>query len=177
MLLHTTNTLAQYAPWLLTIFAKSALLLLVALAAAKVMHRGSASLRHFLYAVTIVGVLILPLASALLPSLGIAVLPHRQKADRAETVVIQPRSQPAVEAPVASAASRSHRLNHAEAKSNLTGRSTISQNESLLSAKVKPAAEARQSNQVNWQGALVLVWISGCAVCLLRMAAQQLHLR
>ena len=177
MLSNTTNTLAQYAPWLVAIFAKSTLLILVALAAAKLMRRASASLRHFLYVLTIAGALILPLAAALLPSLGLAVLPHRQTTRRAEAVV-QSSSQPA-EAPVTNIASRPHpRPSRAEARPKLSRENTTSQNEPMLATTLKPAVdEAHRLNQMNWQGALVLAWIAGCAIFMARIAAQQLRLR
>jgi len=94
MLSNATNTLAPYAPWLLSIFAKSTVVLLVALAAAKLMRRGSASLRHFLYAITIVGVLLLPLAAALLPALGLAILPPQVKTAEPAIVPVVDRHQP-----------------------------------------------------------------------------------
>jgi len=180
MLSNATTTLAQYAPWLLSIFVKSTLVLLVALGAAKLMRRASASLRHFLYAVTIVGVLLLPLAAALMPSLRLAVLPPQAKrAEPAIAPVVDPHPASASEPQGMKARigpQQSPTVSRARMKE--TERKAISKNELSPAAPANAVPErTHQASQLSWQGGLILLWVFGGAIALMRVAIVHLRLR
>src|SRR6185312_1337402 len=92
MLATITHHLAQYTPWFESIIIKSAIVLLAALIAGQLLKRSSAALRHFVYATSVVGLLLLPLAAALMPGLRLAVLPasstnHASSAAKDETIL------------------------------------------------------------------------------------------
>ncbi|HVH88508.1 MAG TPA: M56 family metallopeptidase, partial [Terriglobales bacterium] len=179
MLSNTASTLAQYAPWLLAIYVKSTVLLLAVLGTAQLMRRHSASLRHFLYSVTIASLLILPLAAALLPNLGLAVLPPHAQSTNAAASVERPVLELSFDARAANSQIRSH-----ESKSRPAGRArqaqqpTASQNELPLNSDPQFIPQTSSSrSQLNWQGTLVLLWICGTIACVARLALVHLRLK
>ena len=179
MLSNTANALAQYAPWLLSMFAKSTVLLLVALAAARLMRRGSASLRHFLYSVSIAAVLLLPFAAALLPSLGLAVLPSQ--ATKAQPVIrpLVAGDGQAAEAPLPNSHMRPQApATRSAAPAKEKPGNAGFQTELASSERSNPVLpQAHPSSQLNWQGGLILLWILGCAIAVARIAVVHVRLR
>jgi beta-lactamase regulating signal transducer with metallopeptidase domain len=178
MLSQVTNSLAQYAPWLFAIFIKSFALLLAIIAIAQLVRRRSASLRHFLYSVAMASLLILPLAATLLPNLRLAVLPsHPKSAEPSLPWVAQ--SQPeAPRDPIARAPNRYHGNNSRRLEqTDQVPSSTVSHNESAPPSKWQPITPSSPQKAIlNWQGALVLLWICGVAVYLVRLAVMSLRL-
>src|SRR6185312_6768795 len=179
MLAKISHEFAQYVPWLTAIAVKASLLLLIALVTGQLLRRASAALRHVLYVATILGIVLLPLAAMLLPDLRVPILPPHSagpasvekmtpadiesmpnaifpQSEITKSAQLKPHNRksdaaiPAVEGAVALP-------RHAVSRSPQTG------------APVSPQTS-------DWRGILVLVWIAGCAGCLLRMLVIQLQL-
>lgn len=165
-----TNALAQAAPWLSAVFIKSVFLLAIGSAATQLLKRSSASLRHFLHSATMAGLLILPVAALLLPELRLAVLPSVSPAALNAAPIRENNGvAPSARAPELNAQRPSpnepHRAQEAAARSQLQPTSaTAPQFRSELSKLNKP-------------GVLVLLWICGFVLCLLRMAINAMRLR
>ncbi|MBV9074243.1 MAG: M56 family metallopeptidase [Acidobacteria bacterium] len=169
------NMLAHYAPSLIDIFVKSAVLLLGVVVTGHLLRRRAASLRHFLYSTAAVSLLILPLGAALLPRMGIAVLPRRSVVQASSVQASNPLSQRSDSAVPAfnpsSVRSQSRREKPAQAlQPSPVLAAPISQSEETFNAKPGAFTDAAQwFAKINWQGALVLLWVCGVAVCLVRM--------
>lgn len=175
MLAKTTHDFAQYLPWLATIAVKTSLLLLIALAAGQFLRRASAALRHLIYVASIAGVFLLPLASMLLPGLRVPILPPNSNTPKSEHItsavaensppVITPSQPIKAQQPMASAAKRE----------TITPAAT---SETISSVVVPQPVETTQAttHTANWRGMLVILWIAGCAGCLLRMFVIHLQL-
>ena len=77
MFTNISTWIGRSEPWVVAIVVKTSFLLLLSLAATQILRKRSAALRHFIYSLAIVGVLILPLAAWMLPELRLAVLPRQ----------------------------------------------------------------------------------------------------
>lgn len=71
----TTATTTRVLSGLLDVSLRGSLLILIAWAATRVLHRGSAALRHLIWASALGGMLLIPLLGAVIPSVRISVLP------------------------------------------------------------------------------------------------------
>lgn len=162
------NSLKHFEPWTLATFVKISALLIISLAATQFLGRRSASLRHFLHSLVIVSVLVLPLASWLLPELRLAVLPaNAERAveslpDNTLRVPPYPQSQPL--------AYVAHESKQASVQPLMP----------IIAASpahqfVTPPAPA--ASAISWREALMLLWMAGVLIGLLRMAITQIHLR
>lgn len=175
MVAKTTHDFAQYLPWLATIAVKTSLLLLIALAAGQLFRRASAALRHLVYVASIAGILLLPLASMLLPGLRVPILPPSSNTAKSEHItsavaesssqVILPSQPIKAQQPIARAAKRE-------------AITPAANGEAASSVVVSQAVETTQAttHTTNWRGILVILWIAGCAGCLLRMFVIHLQL-
>ena len=169
MFSNITNALGTLAPQMLAIVAKSSILLILSLAASLLLRGRSASLRHFLHSLAIFSVLILPLASGLLPELRLAVLPRTVE----PTVgVIAEKSVPA--------------LRYAQPESSssvlpdLGRRATVKPRVQSLAPKsqeVSANAALPSAPPPNWKGSLILLWLTGTLFFLARVAVTQLRLQ
>ncbi len=168
MLAKSTHDFAQYLPLLSTIAVKTSLLMLIALPAGQLLRRTSAALRHLIYVATIAGVLVLPLASMLLPNLELPILPPAAKStENTDPAVV-------VNAPKLSVAEpQGHRAQQPRAHSAKrdvvvpANRAELTSN--VVAAPPLGTAAPATMQTSDWRGILVLLWIAGCAGCLLRM--------
>jgi beta-lactamase regulating signal transducer with metallopeptidase domain len=135
---------------LIELFWKSSLVLAAGGAAALLARRASAATRHLIWAASLAGTLVLPLATALLPRLPVAALP-------AESSVA---TMPALPAPIAEQATRSER----PARTS-------------FEAAGPPEALDLQWPRFDWRDVARLVWASVALAFLLRIAAGDLQLR
>ena len=172
---HMISSLEQFSPWLFSIIAKTSALLLFGIAATQLMRRRSASLRHFLHSLTVASVLMLPFASGLLPELRLAVLPR--SAGQTQTLVTKnvvpaPKNSPSrVIAPIAPKSGRAP----AVARHTLA---IPAPETSQSTTAVSPAPSAQPTvSALKWQEVLILLWMIGTVVCLIRLAVTQLSLR
>ncbi|PYS20299.1 MAG: hypothetical protein DMF72_21545 [Acidobacteria bacterium] len=175
MLASVTNVLAQYAPWLFAIFAKVAVLLLLTLLCAQLLRRRSASLRHCLHAAAMAGALMLPLAAAFLPGLRIPVLPSSVSAKHSSRapVLSNPEMAPASSGLPATIPARSPIANEAISTSEPA---SISQNDALNSQIIAAPIQSAYSH-VSGRGLLILVWLVGCMIFVIRTLGSTLRLR
>src|SRR5690348_1458793 len=178
MLAKITYDFAQYVPWLTAIAVKAALLLLIALVAGQFLRRASAALRHVLYVASIVGILLLPLAALLLPDLRVPILPPHATASASfeKMTLADIESTPKAIVPD-SQARKSEQLNLRNTKSDAaipTARGTVALRNTISQTPQTAAPVSPQTT--DWRGILVLLWIAGCAGCLVRMLVIHLQL-
>ena len=177
MLARITHEFAPYLPWLTAIAVKASLLLLIALVTGQLLRRASAALRHVVYVASIVGILLLPLAGLLLPSFRVPILPPHAAppASIAEMTPTDIETTPKAIVPD-SQTSKSEPL---------TLRTKSGAETSTAQGGVAPRNDVSQSPQsalpvsrqtAEWRGILILGWIAGCVVCLLRMFVTHLKL-
>ncbi|HET9743991.1 MAG TPA: M56 family metallopeptidase [Terriglobales bacterium] len=173
-----TQDLARLAPGLVTILAKSSLLLLLALACARVLRRASASLRHCLYAAAMAGALLVLPAAFLLPGLNLAVLPSStptiskvaSSVLATATVPIPAHADAMTAQPQAPRLTRPRRV-----ESTATSTPVASQNgtqiTTSLAAPVTPF-------YTRWSvpGLLILLWLAGSGLIFVRFAISRLQL-
>ncbi|HKT23423.1 MAG TPA: hypothetical protein VJR04_02400, partial [Terriglobales bacterium] len=175
MLAKTTHDFAQYLPWLATIAVKTSLLLLMALAAGQLLRRASAALRHLVYVASVTGVLLLPVASMLLPGLRVPILPPSSNTPKSEHITSAvAESKPAVIPP-------SQPIKAQQPTARAAKREAITptaSGEAVSGVVVPQPVETAQAATLttNWRGILVILWIAGCAGCLLRMFVIHLQL-
>jgi beta-lactamase regulating signal transducer with metallopeptidase domain len=181
MFAHMINSLGQLAPWAMANVVKTSALLLICLAANQLLSRRSASLRHFLYSLAIASALILPFASGALPELRLAVLPAHKPDIEAVAPAMAEHARPSSEfrvatipnAEPASSRVREHRLrNEAAAVMPTSSASTSSSSveKTQQAASLPPFA-------LDWRRGLMLAWLMGVLVGLVRMAIAHLRLR
>ena len=171
MLAKSTHDFAQYLPWLATIALKTSLLLLIALAAGQLLRRASAALRHLIYVTSVSGVLLLPLASLLLPGFRVPILPPRssppKSPDKVTLAVVEGSSHAVVadlqanrtEQPEGSTAKRAAVIAAVPGKAASSG----------VASRSVEAVAVPTSMTSDWRGILFLMWITGTAGCLLRV--------
>lgn len=179
MLSKITNELAPYAPWSFAVLVKGAVLLLVVLSTAQLLRRCSASLRHFLYSVTVACLLVLPFAATLLPSLRLAVLPSRAQDEKpALTATIFSSAVIPTQSSMSAASVHGVQIrNHPAQPPNYAGQRAQSRHElSLLSASQTAVQTSAQRSSVDWRGALVLIWLCGGAFFVVRVVITHLRL-
>src|SRR5579884_942367 len=175
MLAKSTHDFAQYLPWLATIAVKTSLLLLIGLAAGQLLRRASAALRHLIYVASITGVLLLPFASMLLPDLRVPILPSRSNTPNSEHIASAvAESSPAVILHSPRAKAQQPMTRSAKRETIIPGANaeTVS---SVVGTELVETAQAA-THTANWRGILVILWIAGCAGCLLRMFVIHLQL-
>ena len=204
MLTNVLKTLGHYEPWFVVVAVKTAALLLVTLSVTQLLRKASASLRHFLYAVALTSLLIIPMAAFWLPELPIAVLPPgSQAAPNLTSVSVSSRSDRAA-GKTGSATEKDFRGLQAQPTSRRAGGPTLytatahpefhsglvsevpqtarhsAPAASLECGSVQRPQPIRQSGfpilASNWRGMLVLIWICGSLVCFVRMAVVILRL-
>lgn len=170
----------QLTPWLLSVLVKSSILLLLSLVATQLMRRCSASLRHFLHSLAIVSILILPFAAGLLPELRLAVLPP--SVSKAPASIETNLTAPNREAPAAAVMpdfKPRHRRDAAAppvvAPANRSASTTASLDSPVAASSA--TVPVRSARGIRWQEFLLLLWIAGVAICLLRVTVQQIRLR
>jgi hypothetical protein len=154
MLANVTNALAHYAPRLFATSVKIAVLLLLTLLCGQLLRRRSASLRHCLYAAAMAGALMLPLAAAFLPDLGIAVLPPSASATDSSSASAFSHEQmiPAVNVSPATIATHSQIAN--KAGTAVHGSASISRNDTTPS-RTKAAPIESPFSRVSVKGLMV----------------------
>ena len=67
---------SDWAPWAIDSVAKATVLLLVAWAVAVLLRRASAAVRHRVWTLSFVGLLLLPVLSPLLPNWRLSIVQH-----------------------------------------------------------------------------------------------------
>ncbi|HWC75563.1 MAG TPA: M56 family metallopeptidase [Gemmatimonadales bacterium] len=137
-------------------FVKATVLLLLAGAGSWALRRGPAALRHLVWALACGGLLVLPVASTLLPNLRVAGWPRFEApiAFRVQQLPTQPVAAP-VHEPVAPR----------RAAAEPSGRAVTSR-----IAQSAAAQSVRFTLTTDWTAWIVPVWLSGVAVVLILMA-------
>ena len=171
MLAKITQDFAQYLPWLGMIAAKTSLLLLIALAAGQLLRRASAALRHLIYVASIAAVLLLPLASLLLPGLRVPILPPRSTTPNSgnDTTGVTVVSTPKLVVPGAQANAAAHSRTRTAKRDAVAAADRGEISSSVVVSRHLEAAAPETTQTSDWRGILVLIWIAGCAACLLRI--------
>jgi hypothetical protein len=137
-------------------FVKATILLLVAAAGTLVLRRSSAAMRHLVWALACAGVLVLPVASALLPTWRVPAWPSL------DMPVASNAEQIAGEARTASRPAEQTRVNPAPSPS-------------VVEAHATPAATVadeavRFRLTTDWTALVFPIWLSGVVVVLLLVA-------
>lgn len=179
MIFMIAHDLARLAPGLIAIMAKSSLLLLLALACARVLRRASASLRHCLYAAAMAGALLVLPAAFLLPGLKLAVLPSStptiskvaSSVLATATVPIPAHAEAMTAQPQAPHLTRPRRV-----ESTATSTPVAPQNGTRMTSVVAPPATPFYTR---WSapGLLILLWLAGSGLIFVRFAISRLQLR
>jgi beta-lactamase regulating signal transducer with metallopeptidase domain len=175
MLAKITETLAPAFPWLIAVGVKSLAVLLITALLARCLRRASAALRHFVYSAGVCAALLLPVAALLLPVLRVPVLPAPASAD--STSREAPQAGFAVAAPTANSQGSVAARESASAPRRSPRVSTSTQ-QTPVAASVGSEATSRATDApITWRGAVVLVWLLGCFLLLLRAAIAHVRLR
>lgn len=142
---------------------KATLLLVIALLATKLLRNSSAAVRHHIWSLTMVGLLLLPILSLLLPPWQIPILPANELVVGVQLMNI---SEPTIEARAT------------PIKSSLTDGSVVSPESSTASSRMSemeehsvpveqsPSIERKTVSPFVWLSRFTIVtWVFGVAVC------------
>jgi VWFA-related protein len=141
---------AEMLPWVSSLLGKATVVLVAAVFAERVLRHRSASARHAVWSVALLGLLVLPLLSALLPSWELPVLPARPAG-----VAAIPATPPT-------------RAPQADESISLAKASPRVASAARSEAAVPLATVARPRH---WSAWALLVWSLGATIGLLRLAA------
>jgi len=180
MIAKLSITLAHAAPWLSLIVVKATILLLATTALTRLMRNRSAALRHFLHSAAMTGLLVLPFAALLLPSLRVPVLPPAPegRVQGPPRVLAEDNSavSPAVETKLSGRRAATTKAPEARLSSGKSGENSARAPE--MPVKVSSAAAPAISGlgELSGRGAVVLLWILGSAFFLFRTIWMSLRL-
>ena len=180
MISNLTITLAHAVPWLSLIVVKATILLLATTALTRLMRNRSAALRHFLHSAAMTGLLVLPFAALLLPSLRLPVLPPALEGQiqGAPAVLAEHHSPiaPQLETKLADRRDATRTAHEAGLSSAKSGENSARAPE--MPVKVSSAAARKSSalGELSGLGAVVLLWMLGSAFFLFRMIWMSLRL-
>jgi beta-lactamase regulating signal transducer with metallopeptidase domain len=147
---------------------KGFLVLLAALAATTLMRRASAASRHLVWLAALTGVLLLPLAAAVVPAWR--ALPQPSALIPPATLFAGARTSAASPAGVADAASPA--LQAAEPVSLIKSNGVVAAPRDASAApapRVERPAEAGAGGALSWKQVAMLVWLVGAAILLVRL--------
>ena len=172
------NALAHYEPWLFAVVLKTSVLLLVAIGVGQTLRNASASLRHLLYSISLVSLLFIPVAARWLPPLGLAVLPHSESAmpnpeAAVSRNVVAPATVYQTQAVLAVAPGRSSVTRQQQIRSAAV---SSADHEGNAQPKVASTVSKSPEHPLNWRGIVVLLWICGVGICVLRIAVVRARL-
>jgi beta-lactamase regulating signal transducer with metallopeptidase domain len=161
------------APALLTLFLRSVLLLAAAAIIVRLLHRTSAALRHLVWASALLALLVLPLASALAPTISLRILPP---------LALPPASSfPEVSAPAAGSAVREPDDVAAGVQSVASTDGRQRRAVTTEAAPYTPLAHAgsgdAERSYWSWRSTLVALWAGVALVLLVEVARSRFRLR
>jgi len=142
-------------------FVKATILLLFAAGGALLLRRSSAALRHLVWALACGGVLVLPLASVLLPNWRVAAWPSLEApvSFRAEQISVDPVQRPAVAPQPARRAPTAVPAPTAVTIDAGTGPATVAASDAVR-FRLTP----------DWKVLVFPIWLSGAAIVLILLA-------